>query len=165
MAAIDDPNPVMYFEHKYLYRSITGDVSDRDYYVEIGKARTVQEGSKVSIITYGLGVYWAMDYAKKHADVSVEIIDLRSLQPWDKEAVEASVKKTGRVLILHEDTLTNGFGGEIAAHIAEHCFAYLDAPVIRCAGLDTAIPMQKELEEQFMAKARLEESMNRLLNY
>ena len=165
MAAIDDPNPVMYFEHKYLYRSITDDVSDRDYYVEIGKARTVQDGTEASIITYGLGVYWAMEYAKKYPDISIEIIDLRSLQPWDKTAVDASIKKTGRVLILHEDTLTNGFGGEIAAHIAEHCFSYLDAPVIRCASLDTAIPMQKELEEQFMAKSRLEESMKRLLEY
>jgi 2-oxoisovalerate dehydrogenase E1 component len=165
MAAIDDPNPVMYFEHKYLYRSITDDVSDRDYYVEIGKARMVQEGTKASIITYGLGVYWAMEYAAKHPGLSLDIIDLRSLQPWDKEAVEASVKKTGRVLILHEDTLTNGFGGEIAAHIAEYCFSYLDAPVMRCASLDTAIPMQKELEEQFMAKSRLEETMEKLLNY
>jgi 2-oxoisovalerate dehydrogenase E1 component len=165
MAAIDDPNPVMYFEHKYLYRSITDDVSDRDYYVEIGKARMVQEGTKASIITYGLGVYWAMEYAKNHPELSLDIIDLRSLQPWDKQAVEVSVKKTGRVLILHEDTLTNGFGGEIAAHIAEYCFAYLDAPVMRCASLDTAIPMQKELEEQFMAKSRLEETMQKLLNY
>ena len=165
MAAIDDPNPVMYFEHKYLYRSNTDDVSDRDYYVEIGKAKVVKEGTKATIITYGLGVHWALDYAGKHPEQSIEIIDLRSLQPWDKEAVEASVKKTGRVLILHEDTLISGFGGEIAAHIAEHCFGYLDAPVIRCASLDTAIPMQKELEEQFMAKARLEESMKKLLNY
>lgn len=165
MAAIDDPNPIMYFEHKYLYRSNTDDVSDRDYYVEIGKAKVVKEGTKATIITYGLGVHWALDYAGKHPEQSIEIIDLRSLQPWDKEAVEASVKKTGRVLILHEDTLISGFGGEIAAHIAEHCFGYLDAPVIRCASLDTAIPMQKELEEQFMAKARLEESMKKLLNY
>jgi 2-oxoisovalerate dehydrogenase E1 component len=125
----------------------------------------VQEGTKATIITYGLGVYWAMEYGKDHPELSLDIIDLRSLQPWDKQAVEASVKKTGRVLILHEDTLTSGFGGEIAAHIAEHCFGYLDAPVMRCASLDTAIPMQKELEEQFMAKARLEETMQKLLNY
>jgi 2-oxoisovalerate dehydrogenase E1 component len=123
MAAIDDPNPVMYFEHKYLYRSISGEVPIGDYYVEIGKAKIIQQGSLASIITYGLGVHWAIEYAAKHPDLSVEIIDLRSLQPWDKEAVEASVKKTGRVLILQEDTLTNGFGGEVAAHIAEHCFS------------------------------------------
>jgi 2-oxoisovalerate dehydrogenase E1 component len=165
MAAIDDPNPVMFFEHKYLYRSISGAVPDGDYYVEIGKAKVIQQGSQASIVTYGLGVHWAMEYAAKHPDVSVEIIDLRSLQPWDKEAVEQSAKKTGRVLILQEDTLTNGFGSEIAAHLAEHRFKYLDAPIMRCASLDTAIPMNKALEEQFLAKARLEETMERLLGY
>jgi len=165
MAAIDDPNPVIYFEHKYLYRSLTADVPEGDYYVEIGKAKVIRDGSTASIITYGLGVYWAIEYADKHPEQSIEIIDLRSLQPWDKEAVEASVKKTGRVLILHEDTLTSGFGGEIAAHLAEHCFSYLDAPIIRCASLDTAIPMNKELEEQFLAKGRLEEKMGILLGY
>ncbi|WP_325382628.1 dehydrogenase E1 component subunit alpha/beta [Mucilaginibacter sp.] len=165
LAAIDDPNPVIYFEHKYLYRSISEDIPDDEYTIEIGKARVVQDGTQASIITYGLGVHWALEYAKQHSDKSIEIIDLRSLQPWDKEAVEASVKKTGRVLILHEDTLTNGFGGEIAAHIADHCFAYLDAPVMRCASMDTAIPMNKALEDQFLAKARLGEMMERLLNY
>jgi 2-oxoisovalerate dehydrogenase E1 component len=165
MAAIDDPNPVMYFEHKYLYRSNTGDVPNGDYYVEIGKAKTIQEGKTASIITYGLGVHWAIEYAAKHSELSLEIIDLRSLQPWDKEAVEQSAKKTGRVLILHEDTLTNGFGSEIAAHLAEHCFAHLDAPVLRCASLDTAIPMNKDLEDQFLAKSRLAEMMDKLLNY
>ena len=165
MAAIDDPNPVIYFEHKYLYRSNSGDVPDGDYFVEIGKAKVVTSGTKASIITYGLGVHWALEYAAKHPELSLEIIDLRSLQPWDKNAVEASAKKTGRVLVLHEDTLTSGFGAEIAAHLAEHCFAYLDAPVIRCASLDTAIPMNKELEDQFMAKSRLEEKMNILLSY
>jgi 2-oxoisovalerate dehydrogenase E1 component len=165
MAAIDDPNAVIYFEHKYLYRGITGEAPDGDYFVEIGKAKIIQEGSGASIITYGLGVHWAMEYAAKHPGQSVEIVDLRSLQPWDREAVEQSVKKTGRVLILHEDTLTNGFGGEISAHLAEHCFNYLDAPVMRCASLDTAIPMNKALEDQFLAKARLEEMMGKLLEY
>jgi 2-oxoisovalerate dehydrogenase E1 component len=165
LAAIDDPNPVIYFEHKYLYRSISGDVPDDDYVIEIGKAKVILEGSHASIVTYGLGVHWALEYAKNHSDVSVEIVDLRTLQPWDKEAVEASTKKTGRVLILHEDTLTSGFGGEIAAHLAEHCFASLDAPIMRCASLDTAIPMNKALEDQFLAKARLEEMMEKLLSY
>jgi 2-oxoisovalerate dehydrogenase E1 component len=162
LAAIEEPNPVIYFEHKYLYRSISEDISDDVYTVEIGKARIVQKGTKASIITYGLGVHWALEYAKGR---DVEIIDLRSLQPWDKEAVEASVKKTGRALILHEDTLTNGFGGEIAAHLAEHCFQHLDAPVMRCASLDTAIPMNKALEDQFLARARLAEVMEKLLKY
>ncbi len=165
LAAIEDPNPVIYFEHKYLYRSINEEIADEPYTIEIGKARIVQEGQRASIITYGLGDHWAIDYAKKHPDESIEIVDLRSLQPWDKEAVETSVKKTGRALILHEDTLTNGFGGEIAAHLAEHCFSYLDAPVMRCASLDTAIPMNKALEDQFLAKARLEEMMEKLLRY
>jgi 2-oxoisovalerate dehydrogenase E1 component len=165
LAAIDDPNPVIYFEHKYLYRSISADVPDNDVMIEIGKANVIKQGDKASIITFGLGVHWALEYADKHPDQSIEIIDLRSLQPWDQEAVEASVKKTGRALILHEDTLTNGFGAEIAAHIAEHCFKYLDAPVIRCGSLDTAIPMNKALEDQFLAKARLEESMVKLLAY
>ncbi|HVW16194.1 MAG TPA: dehydrogenase E1 component subunit alpha/beta [Mucilaginibacter sp.] len=165
LAAIDDPNPVIYFEHKYLYRSISEDIPDDDYTVEIGKARVVQEGTEVSIITYGLGVHWALEYAKARGEQSIEIIDLRSLQPWDKEAVETSVKKTGRALIVHEDTLTSGFGGEIAAHLAEHCFQYLDAPVMRCASLDTAIPMNKALEDQFLAKARLAKMMENLLNY
>jgi 2-oxoisovalerate dehydrogenase E1 component len=140
-------------------------VPDDDYFVEIGKAKVIQEGQRASIITYGLGVHWAMDYAAKHPDISVEIIDLRSLQPWDKEAVEQSAKKTGRVLILQEDTLTNGFGSEIAAYLAEHCFKYLDAPVMRCASLDTAIPMNKALEDQFLAKSRLAETMEKLLAY
>ncbi|MDO3627046.1 dehydrogenase E1 component subunit alpha/beta [Mucilaginibacter sp. BT774] len=165
LAAIEDPNPVIYFEHKYLYRSISEEIADEPYAMEIGKARVVREGKQASIITYGLGVHWALDYAKAHPDESIEIIDLRSLQPWDKDAVETSVKKTGRVMILHEDTLTNGFGGEIAAHLAEHCFSYLDAPVMRCASLDTAIPMNKALEDQFLAKARLEEMMEKLLKY
>jgi 2-oxoisovalerate dehydrogenase E1 component len=165
LAAIEDPNPVIYFEHKYLYRSISEEIPDDDYIIEIGKARIVQEGKQASIITYGLGVHWAIEYAKNHNELSIEIIDLRSLQPWDREAVEASAKKTGRVLILHEDTLTNGFGGEIAAHLAEHCFSSLDAPIMRCASLDTAIPMNKALEDQFLANARLEEMMEKLLKY
>jgi 2-oxoisovalerate dehydrogenase E1 component len=164
MAAIEDPNPVMYFEHKYLYRSLLGDVPDGEYTVEIGKANILAEGTMATIITYGLGVHWALEYMEKNKDLSIELIDLRSLQPWDKGCVEASVRKTGRALVLHEDTLTGGFGGEIAAHIAEHCFFNLDAPVMRCASLDTAIPMNKALEDDFLAKARLDETMARLLN-
>ena len=165
MAAIEDPNPVMYFEHKYLYRSISEDVPDGDYYVEIGKANVIIEGTKVSIVTYGLGVHWSLEYAGNHPDLSIEIVDLRSLQPWDKAAVEQSANKTGRVLILHEDTLTSGFGGEIAAYIAEHCFKYLDAPVMRCGSLDTPIPMNKALEDQFLAKDRLAATLDKLLAY
>jgi 2-oxoisovalerate dehydrogenase E1 component len=165
MSAVDDPNPVIYFEHKALYRSNSGNVPDDEHYVEIGKARVVREGTKASIITYGLGVHWAIEYANNHPNQSIEILDLRSLQPWDKEAVVNTVKKTSKVLILHEDTLTGGFGGEIASYIGEHCFSYLDAPVMRCASLDTAIPMNKALEDQFLAKARLDEVMDTLLKF
>ncbi len=164
-AAIEDPNPVMYFEHKYLYRGISEEIFDDYYTTEIGKAKLLQEGTQASIITYGLGVHWALEYAKEHPELSLDIIDLRSLQPWDKEAVENSVRKTGRAFILHEDTLTNGFGAELSAHIAEHCFQYLDAPVIRCASLDTAIPMSKALEDNFLAKSQLAEKLQQLLNY
>jgi 2-oxoisovalerate dehydrogenase E1 component len=165
LAAIDDPNPVIYFEHKYLYRSISGEVPDNDCMIEIGKANIVKQGEQASIITFGLGVHWALEYAENHPEQSIEIVDLRSLLPWDQEAVEKSVKKTGRALVLHEDTLTSGFGAEIAAHIAEHCFKYLDAPVMRCGSLDTAIPMNKALEDQFLAKARLEGTVGKLLAY
>ena len=165
LAAIDDPNPVIYFEHKYLYRGITEAVYDEPYNIEIGKANLLRQGEQVSIITYGLGVHWALDYLDQHPEVSADLLDLRSLQPWDQEAVELTVKKTGRALLLHEDTLTSGFGGEISAYIAEHCFEYLDAPVIRCASLDTAIPMNKALEENFLAKSRLHADLTRLISY
>jgi len=165
MAAIDDPNPVIYFEHKYLYRSTKHEVPDGEYIVEIGKAKVIKQGTLATIVTYGLGVHWAVAYADKHPELFIEIVDLRSLQPWDKATVEESVKKTGRVLILHEDTLTSGFGGEIAAHLAEHCFYSLDAPIMRCASLDTAVPMNKALEDDFLAKGRLAETMTKLLSY
>lgn len=165
LAALDDPNPVMYFEHKYLYRSISEEILEDYYHTEIGKARIVKSGEKMSIITYGLGVHWALEYLNNHPEKSIELIDLRSLQPWDKACVEQSVQKTGRVLILHEDTLTCGFGAELSAHIAEHCFRYLDAPVVRCASLDTAIPMSKALEDNFLAKSRMAQSIEKIWNY
>ncbi|HJW17086.1 MAG TPA: dehydrogenase E1 component subunit alpha/beta [Flavisolibacter sp.] len=165
IAAINDPNPVMYFEHKGLYRSISGPVPEAYYEIEIGKARQVQTGDDLSIITYGAGVHWAEDYAMENTHVSIDILDLRSLLPLDYDAIAASVKRTGKVLILHEDTLTGGIGGEIGARIAEHCFSWLDAPVMRCASLDTAVPFNLELEKNFLAKARLEDSINKLLNW
>jgi 2-oxoisovalerate dehydrogenase E1 component len=165
LASLEDPNPVLFFEHKLLYRSISEPVADEFYLTEIGKARLVKEGLDISIITYGLGVHWALEYLNDHPEVSADLLDLRTLLPWDVDAVERTVKKTGRVIILHEDTLTNGFGGELSAHLAEHCFQHLDAPVMRCASLDTAIPMNKALEDSFLAKARLEDTINRLLSY
>ncbi len=165
LAAIEDPNPVIYFEHKYLYRSLTGSVPEDFYTLEIGKANTLQKGEQLSIITYGLGVHWALDYLKSNPEISATLVDLVSLQPWDKKAVKAAVKATGKVLVLHEDTLTNGFGAEISAWISENCFEYLDAPVMRCASLDTAIPMNKALEDFFLAKAKLPDLVTKLLAY
>lgn len=165
IAAINDPNPVLFFEHKALYRSVSGDVPADYYEIEIGKARHVREGDEISIITYGAGVHWAEDYAAEHPEISIDIVDLRTLLPLDYIAIREAVQRTGRVLILHEDTLTGGIGGEIAAWIAENCFGLLDAPVLRCASLDTPIPFSIELEQNFLAKSRLEESIERLLNY
>jgi 2-oxoisovalerate dehydrogenase E1 component len=165
IAAINDPNPVMYFEHKGLYRSISGPVPEAYYEIEIGKARQVQKGDDLSIITYGAGVHWAEDYAMENTHVSIDILDLRTLLPLDYDAIAASVKRTGKVLVLHEDTLTGGIGGEIAAWIAEHCFSYLDAPVMRCASLDTAVPFNLELEKNFLAKARLAGKIEELLEW
>ena len=165
IAAINDPNPVMFFEHKALYRSISGEVPETYYEIEIGKAKHVRAGDEVSIITYGSGVHWAEDYAAEHPEISIDILDLRTLAPLDYFAIRASVQRTGRVLILHEDTLIGGVGGEIAAWIAENCFSILDAPVLRCASLDTPVPFSIELEKNFLAKARLDESVQKLISY
>lgn len=165
IAAINDPNPVLFFEHKALYRSVSGPVPEDYYEIEIGKARHVREGDEISIITYGSGVHWAEDFAAEHPEISIDILDLRTLMPLDLMAIRGAVQRTGRVLILHEDTLTGGVGGEIAAWIAENCFAMLDAPVMRCASLDTPIPFSIELEKNFLAKARLHETIQKLMLY
>jgi 2-oxoisovalerate dehydrogenase E1 component len=165
IAAINDPNPVLFFEHKALYRSVSGAVPEDYYEIEIGKARHVRSGDEVAIITYGAAVHWAEDYAAEHPEISIDILDLRSLAPLDYSSIRAAVQRTGRVLLLHEDTLIGGIGGEIAAWIAEHCFELLDAPVMRCASLDTPIPFNIELEQNFMAKARLHETMQKLIAY
>ncbi|GAA4392476.1 dehydrogenase E1 component subunit alpha/beta [Hymenobacter koreensis] len=163
-AAIEDPNPVIYFEHKLLYRSIAEQVPTDYYTVPIGKARTAREGSELSIITYGLGVHWALKLADE-MQLDADIVDLRTLLPWDQEAVRTTVAKTGRVIILHEDTLTGGIGGEIGAWIAEHCFSLLDAPIQRVASLDSAIPFAPPLEKNFLADARLRQCVEKLLAY
>lgn len=165
IAAINDPGPVMYFEHKALYRSVSGNVPEEYYEVEIGKASLVQQGNEISIITYGAGVHWAVEYAQKHIQTSFDILDLRTLLPLDYEAIKTTVQKTGKVLLLHEDTLTGGIGGEISAWISEHCFELLDAPIVRCASLDTPIPFNIELEKNFMAKSRIDEAVRKLLEY
>ncbi|HMO32682.1 MAG TPA: dehydrogenase E1 component subunit alpha/beta [Lacibacter sp.] len=165
IAAIEDPNPVLFFEHKALYRSVSGQVPEEFYSIEIGKARHVRSGDELSIITYGAGVHWALAYADGHPELSIDITDLRSLAPLDYAAIRAAVQRTGRVLVLHEDTLISGIGGEVAAWIAEHCFEWLDAPVMRCASLDTPIPFNMELEQNFLAKARLHETVIMLMEY
>ena len=164
IAAMEDPNPVMIFEHKALYRSITGEVPENYYSTPIGKAKLIQQGQDLSIITYGMGVHWAKEAVNKNK-LSADILDLRTLLPLDKEAIFETVKKTNRVLILHEDSLTGGIGGELSSLINENCFEYLDAPVIRCASLDTPVPFAKALEEQFLANKNLDEKINFLINY
>ncbi|MEZ4927239.1 MAG: dehydrogenase E1 component subunit alpha/beta [Saprospiraceae bacterium] len=164
LAAFEDPNPVMFFEHKGLYRSESGMVPDGYYTTEIGKARQVREGSQVSIITYGLGVRWAQELTKE-LDIDADIVDMRSLMPLDYEAIENSVKRCNRVLILHEDTMFGGIGGEIAAWISEHLFEHLDAPVMRAASLDTPVPFAIPLEKNFFPLERAKELLTRLVNY
>ncbi|MBC7382081.1 MAG: dehydrogenase E1 component subunit alpha/beta [Bacteroidia bacterium] len=165
-AAINDPNPVLYFEHKVLYRMVEleEEVYDDYYMLDIGKAKQVRSGNEVSIITYGAGVHWAVNYVKE-TKTDADIIDLRTLLPWDKAAVEESVKKTGKAIILHEDTLTGGIGAEIAAHIAEHCFQYLDAPVIRTGSLDSPVPFNINLEQNYLPKERFKTALKNLLKF
>jgi len=164
LAAFEDPNPVMYFEHKALYRSESGPVPEGFYTIEIGKARQVREGRAVSILTYGLGVRWAEQTADAMG-IDADIVDLRSLVPLDYEAITASVKRTNRVLILHEDTLFGGIGGEIAAWISEHLFEHLDAPVMRAASLDTPVPFAIPLEQNFFPIERLKLQLEKILKY
>ena len=164
-AAIEDPNPVLFFEHKGLYRSIKEEIPSDYYTVEIGKAAIVSEGKDFTIITYGAGVYWAKEALTKFPEASAEIIDLRTLLPLDTESIYTAVKKTGKVIVLHEDCMMGGIGGELAALISENCFEYLDAPVIRVASLDTPVPFAVALEEQFLPKERLISAISSLLNY
>lgn len=163
-AAIEDPNPYLFFEHKALYRSLSGQVPDAYYTTEVGKAVVNRAGSDMSIITYGMGVHWANQVADE-SDASIEIVDLRTLLPWDKETVRASAEKTGRVVVLHEDCMTGGIGGEIAAWIAEYCFEHLDAPVMREASLDTPVPFAADLERNFLPNSRLSETVRKILDY
>lgn len=165
IAAIEDPNPVLYFEHKALYRRVSGPVPEGYYAVPIGEARVVAEGDACTVVAYGAAVHWALEYAAQHPEIDMEIVDLRTLLPLDMATIERSVKKTGKLLIYHEDTLTGGIGAEIAARVTEHCFSYLDAPVMRCASLDTPVPFSAALENQFLANSRFEVILRKLLAY
>ena len=164
-ASIEDPNPVMFFEHKGMYRSIREDVPNDYYTLELGKANLISEGNDITIVTYGMGVHWAMETLGEHPEISADLIDLRTLVPLDREAIFASVKKTNRVIILHEATMFNGLGGELSALITENCFEYLDAPIKRVASIDTPVPFINQLEEQFMPKERFKEELIKLVNY
>ncbi len=161
-ASLEDPNPVIYFEHKYLYRSLKQEIPDAYYTVEIGKAATVSTGDNLTIITYGMGVHWATEAMKEYPNLTAEILDLRTLLPLDKEAIFNAVRKTGKVIVLHEDCMTGGIGGELAALIAENCFESLDAPILRVASLDTPVPFAVNLEEQFLPQERLHEAIKKL---
>lgn len=164
LSALDDPNPVMYFEHKALYRKLTGPVPEGYYTTEIGKARVVASGEEMTIITYGMGVHWAKEAAES-LSIDAEIIDLRTLLPLDYEAIGAAVKKTNKVLLLHEATMTGGIAAELAAYISQNLFEYLDAPVVRVASLDTPVPFAGALEKMFLPVERLHEQMVYLRDY
>lgn len=164
-AALEDPNPVMFFEHKGLYRSIKAEVNDDYYTTEIGRAKVLKEGNDVTIVSYGMGVHWALDTLENNPDISADLIDLRTLVPMDMDTVLASVKKTGRVIVYHEDVAIGGIGGEIVTQINEACFEYLDAPIRRVGSLNTPIPFNADLEKNFLANAQFERVLRELIEY
>ena len=163
--SIDDPNPVMFFEHKNLYRTVSEEIPDSGYVLELGKGKIRNIGSKITIVTYGLGVHWALDLLNEYSKNDLEIIDLNTLIPWDKELVFNSIKKTGKVLLLGEDTIFSSYIGEISAVISEEIFEHLDAPIVRVGSLDTPVPFAKNLEKGFQASYKLKDKLNYLLNY
>ena len=163
--AIEDPNPVLFFEHKALYRSIRQEVPKAYYNLPLGQASVVREGSDVTIITYGAGVHWALETLDHNKDLNAELIDLRCLQPLDLETLYKSVQKTNRVIILQEDSMFGGIASDISALIMEHCFEHLDAPVKRVASLETPVPFINQLEEQYLAKGRFESALKELMDY
>jgi len=165
IASIEDPNPVLFFEHKALYRSIRGEVSVDYFTIELGKANLIREGNDLTIITYGAAVHWATELLKKYPEISADLIDLRTLSPLDEEAIFKSVKKTGKVIILQEDSIFGGIASDISALISENCFEYLDAPIKRVASLPTPIPFSKNLEDQYLGKEKFESALLTLNNY
>ena len=140
-------------------------VSDDYFTTEIGKANLIKQGDTVSIITYGMGVHWALEVLVNNPDISADLIDLRTLVPLDKDAILDSVKKTGKAIVLHEDCMIGGFGADVASLISDECFEYLDAPVKRSASIDTPVPFASELEDEFLAKSRFDTQLNKLLAY
>ncbi|UUC44970.1 alpha-ketoacid dehydrogenase subunit alpha/beta [Flavobacterium cerinum] len=163
--AINDPNPVMYFEHKQLYRSIYQDVPKEYYTIPFGKAALIKEGEEVTVISFGAGVHWALETLSRYPEIKADLIDLRTLQPLDTETIYASVKKTGKVIILQEDSLFGGIASDISSMIMENCFEYLDGPVKRVGSLESAIPFVKALEDQYLPKQRFEKELLELIAY
>ena len=164
ISSIEDPNPVMFFEHKALYRTLEEEVPDGYHTVPLGKAKLVSEGSDLSIITYGAAVHWAKSLCEEQ-NISADILDLRTLVPLDYAAIDQTVKNTSKIILLHEDVMVGGLGGEISAYITEHLFEHLDAPIIRVAALNTPVPFANELESVYLPKQRLVDAVNKLLNY
>ena len=164
-AAINDPNPVLFFEHKALYRSVYQDVPENYYTLPIGKAATLKEGNAITIISYGAGVHWALETLEKNPAISADVIDLRSLQPLDVETIYTSVRKTGKAIILQEDSLFGGIASDLSALITENCFTSLDAPVKRVGSIETPIPFEKDLEKQYLAKNQFEPALLELLSF
>ena len=163
--AINDPNPVLFFEHKGLYRNIYQDVPEDYYTLPFGKASLMREGTDITVVSYGLGVHWALEALNDNPDIKADMIDLRTLQPMDMDAIYASVKKTGKLIILQEDSLFGGVGSDISALVVENCFEYLDAPVKRVASLETPIPFAKNLENNYLPKARFAQELLNLISY
>ena len=163
--AINDPNPVLFFEHKGLYRSVKGDVPTDYYTLPFGKANLLKEGSSISVVTYGAGVHWALEVLERHPKIDADVLDLRTLQPLDAESIYNSVKKTGKLIILQEDTLFGGIASDISAMVMENCFEYLDAPVKRVGSLETPVPFAKSLETNYLPKSRFESELIELYQY
>jgi 2-oxoisovalerate dehydrogenase E1 component len=163
--AINDPNPVLFFEHKLLYRSVYQDVPKEYYTLPLGKASLLKKGNDITIIAFGAAVHWAIETLEKNPQLSADLIDLRTLQPLDKETIYKSVKKTNKVILLQEDTLFGGVASDISAMIMEDCFEYLDGPVKRVTSLDSPIPFTKTLENQYLPKSRFEKALFELLKY
>ena len=163
--AINDPNPVLFFEHKGLYRSVKGDVPTDYYTLPFGKAKLLKEGESLSVVTYGAGVHWALEVLEKHPEIDADVLDLRTLQPLDTEAIFDSVKKTGKLIILQEDTLFGGIASDISAMVMENCFEYLDAPVKRVGSLETPVPFARSLETNYLPKNRFESELVELYRY
>tara|TARA_Y100000815_G_scaffold209444_1_gene193666 strand:+ start:24 stop:1274 length:1251 start_codon:yes stop_codon:yes gene_type:complete len=163
--AINDPNPVLFFEHKGLYRSVKGDVPTDYYTLPFGKAKLLMKGAALTVVSYGAGVHWALEILEKHPEIDADVLDLRTLQPLDAESIYNSVKKTGKLIILQEDTLFGGIASDISGMVMENCFEYLDAPVKRVGSLETPVPFAKSLETNYLPKSRFEAELIELYQY